>query len=1169
DGTNLYAAGRFDKIGPTDYNGQPTGPDAKNIAMWNGTTWTNLGAGTYVKNEVSGYSDGRIAALAHDGTYLYAAGGFDRAGEVDAVGVARWNGSAWKTMGPGLGPQSAGGKTLDNYPSAMLFDGSSVIAGGGFTNAGGKAMLALSRWNGSTWLAYSNGPYNSAFGGWTSVRTLAHDGGSNLYVAGGFDYVGGSTYTYGGLARLNGTNWQSMSWSDLMVGSMACVGSNVFLGGGMTNHIAQWHGFNSVTYPGGGLPFYTNRSQTVGSLYGIGTNLYVLGTFINAGNIAGINGIAKWDGSMWTGLGSGTTQTVWAIASHSNDLYVGGRFDTIGGRAIKNIAKWYPALVSSNAVVPHAASYTGRYDVVILGTNLCNGDITNMTFCGLNVPLGDIASQTETQVVVRAPSTTNRTVGAIRIDSVSYGTTIRTNAFTYLYPGMKLLGTNGTPVAYGSSSVMSNGTDFGHILVGTTKPHRLRITNDGPIALQIFNVATNGAGKNAFTFSAIPAGIEAGAYSVLDVTFMPTNVGTFEVSLVISNDTLHSISNNVPVVFNFKGTSFARSIGGGPLAGGNLLTITNMNFGTITNVVIGGVSVGASNIVASGQNWFTIMLPASGSEGNRDIVVQTSDNGSTFLPGAYSYNPAGRIVRFVDGPLGWMNVGQGISNNVSALLSVGDSLYAGGSFGLADGQVANNVASWNGTAWSPLGYGLNSLVKSLAHDGTYLYAGGTFSQSGTEPLRYVGRWDGTNWTQVGSSNFNSAVDVVFYADSTLYAGGTFTSVGSTSVNYIARWDGSNWSAMGNGFGSGRVLAMTHDGTNLYVGGTFTNSGALAVNRVARWTGTAWTNLGVGVADTVSSLFFHEGTLYAGGSFSTAGGVTAQYVARWNGSTWTNTSSGGPWGSVYAFRHDGTNLYAGGGFSYAGANTNAKNVAAWSGTGWTNMSVGFNSGVNALELHQGRLYAGGAFSTSGNRAVRSVAYWGITQLETNGVIPNNGSWTGGYPVVIHGEYLGNGTDITNVTLGGTAAQITSQSTTQVVVTAGIAASAGLGDVRVYSVSFGETVQSSAFTYNAPGLQVRGTNHAVIASGAAASFTNGTRLLPTLPGQSRTHTLSVTNNGTEALVIDQSDLTDPSDVFSFTGIPATLSVGSVSNFTVTYTPTNVGSHTAALVISNNSP
>jgi hypothetical protein len=84
----------------------------------------------------------------------------------------------------------------------------------------------------------------------------------------------------------------------------------------------------------------------------------------------------------------------------------------------------------------------------------------------------------------------------------------------------------------------------------------------------------------------------------------------------------------------------------------------------------------------------------------------------------------------------------------------------------------------------------------------------------------------------------------------------------------------------------------------------------------------------------------------------------------------------------------------------------------------------------------------------------------------GIRPDSGSWTGGYTVVIAGLNLCDGADLTNVTLcGASVADIVSQSPTQIVVKAG-ASAPGRGDVRVYSVSFGESLRWNAFAYVSP-------------------------------------------------------------------------------------------------------
>jgi len=67
--------------------------------------------------------------------------------------------------------------------------------------------------------------------------------------------------------------------------------------------------------------------------------LYAGGYFITAGGIT-VNHIAKWNGTDWSALGTGTDGKVTALCMHNGELYAGGAFTTAGGVSAKNIAKW-------------------------------------------------------------------------------------------------------------------------------------------------------------------------------------------------------------------------------------------------------------------------------------------------------------------------------------------------------------------------------------------------------------------------------------------------------------------------------------------------------------------------------------------------------------------------------------------------------------------------------------------------------------------------------------------------------------------------------------------------------------------------------------------------------------------------------------------------------------
>jgi hypothetical protein len=171
---NLYAGGYFDTAG---------GVPARNIAKWNGSSWSSLGTGL-------GPSGGLTvaSALAFDGSgNLYVGGFFSTAGGVAMNNVARWNGSAWSALGTGISYRAV---------HALAIDGSgNLYAGGEFTAAGGVAANYVARWDGSAWSALGSG---MSFGSGTpcTVHALVSDASGTLYAGGYFNTAGGVLVNY-------------------------------------------------------------------------------------------------------------------------------------------------------------------------------------------------------------------------------------------------------------------------------------------------------------------------------------------------------------------------------------------------------------------------------------------------------------------------------------------------------------------------------------------------------------------------------------------------------------------------------------------------------------------------------------------------------------------------------------------------------------------------------------------------------------------------------------------------------------------------------------------------------------------------------------------------------------------------------------------------------------
>ncbi len=176
---------------------------------------------------------------------------------------------------------------------ALATDDAGNLYAGGWFNTGQVDANGIGKWDGTGW-----SPLGSGMEG-ISVYALAVDGVGNLYAGGGFTTAGGVSANY--VAQWDGTAWSP-------------------LGSGMS-----------------GGPF----SAVVWALAVDGDdNLYAGGYFTTAGGVSA-NGIAKWDGTAWSPLGSGMDSDVWALAVDGDDnLYAGGEFTTAGGVSANGIAKW-------------------------------------------------------------------------------------------------------------------------------------------------------------------------------------------------------------------------------------------------------------------------------------------------------------------------------------------------------------------------------------------------------------------------------------------------------------------------------------------------------------------------------------------------------------------------------------------------------------------------------------------------------------------------------------------------------------------------------------------------------------------------------------------------------------------------------------------------------------
>ncbi|MCB0779519.1 MAG: T9SS type A sorting domain-containing protein [Flavobacteriales bacterium] len=275
----------------------------------------------------------------------------------------------------------------------------------------------------------------------------------------------------------------------------------------------------------------------------------------------------------------------------------------------------------------------------------------------------------------------------------------------------------------------------------------------------------------------------------------------------------------------------------------------------------------------------------------------------------------------------------GTVNPVRSFAIWDGDLYVGGDFFIADGQVVNRIARFDGTNWQPVGGGVNGSVRELKSYPDGLYVAGWYSHADTLLTHGLSRWDGSQWHTVydlpdldpDPFQINQIETVAKYGNE-IYIGGNFR--GPDSLRYIARWDGTEWTHVAGGFlGSfGQVNEIEeHDGM-LYVAGAFNTLGASGGNPInpgsgiVAWDGQQWHMLGNGTTGSVNpaviDMEWHRDTLYVCGHFNVIDGVGVDGLARWDGAQWCGLTPDVPGyvhGAINGLTFFRDSLYIVGGF----------------------------------------------------------------------------------------------------------------------------------------------------------------------------------------------------------------------------------------------------------------
>ena len=241
----------------------------------------------------------------------------------------------------------------------------------------------------------------------------------------------------------------------------------------------------------------------------------------------------------------------------------------------------------------------------------------------------------------------------------------------------------------------------------------------------------------------------------------------------------------------------------------------------------------------------------------------------------------------------WLPIEEGPCANILALATIGQDVYAGGSWFYTAEGLTRGIARWDGTRWHALEQGLNGTVNALAVLDGMVYAGGVFTLGNGSPGYGIARWNGTRWdglgtgvagiTNVGSRTTDVRVLAVYL--NTLVIGGNFTSVSSVTAESVAQWDGTQWHALRtvNPYFRGAAIALAASGDSLYASFYGQDANGYYTSRFQYLTQNRWDQVPGNFRDGPSYISYHQSNLYAVAAEGSTG--YKKVLLRRNGATW--------------------------------------------------------------------------------------------------------------------------------------------------------------------------------------------------------------------------------------------------------------------------------------------
>ena len=1026
--------------------------------------------------------------------------------------------------------------------SIALQPDAKILVGGSFFGNSGMACTNIGRLN-------ADGTYDSTFSQTVdnAVQSVAVQPDGKVLIGGNFTKVGGTTRNR--IARLNANGTLDTGFTPAnassYIGSMAVqtdgkiliAGDFKNMNGLSYNHVARLNadgsldaGFNPNA--DGGLAYLALQADGKILITGFFTN--VAGTERNY--IARLNA----DGSLDPGFDPNANSPILAISPQADgQVIVGGGFTTIGGMSRSHLARLLNGSATQAVQIPDGTRLqwlrggtTPEVEQVTfeLSTNsgstwtgLGNGSriVGGWQLTGLNLPTSGL-------IRARGRSATGHYNG---------GSSLIQQIESFALPDIGVLAA-GIDLGDGSSTV-----DFGTVNLGTNSARIFVITNLGTADLTGLAITVDGANASEFIVTTNPvAPVFAGGSTTFTVRFTPGATGSRTAALHLANND----ANENPFDINFTGTGVQSP------------AITSPNATTFTIGVGGSFPVTASGYPAPTFRVTTGSLPS----------------GLTLAPnGTLAGTPAA-------GTAGTYPITITATNGVAPNAAQSFTLTVNQPLGIPSQQAKL-------TAEDGAGSDMFGTAVSVSSDGNTVLVGGQFvdTAAGAEAgSAYVFVRSGNTWIQQtklaasdGAANDYFGVSVSLSGDGNTALVGAYQADTAGGMDagsaYVFVRSGNTWSQQAklmandgaaNDFFGGSV-SLSSDGNTALVGAALddTSAGTDAGGAyVFARSGNAWSQQAKLTANDGAAYDYFGCSVNVSGDGNTAlvgayydstpagAGAGSAYVFVRSGSTWSQQAqlvasdgaAGDGFGSSASLSRDGNTALVGAALD--DAMTGSTYVFVRSGSTWSQQAK-----LMAGDRAAGDTFGGSVSVGSDGNTVLVGAYYANSPAGDGAgsayVFVRSGStWSQQVKLA-----AGDGAAWDHF---GCSVSVSGNGNTALVGAWGVdtAAGADAGSSYVFRLRQPEIVVQ----------QPAGTD--LVDGSSTVNF--GTVNL----GTNSTKTFVVTNLGTADLTglgitVDGANASE----FTVTTNPVTPVVpGSSTTLTVTFTPTNTASKSAALHIAN---